>query len=71
VDALSTLVEPFAANGVGDATVVKALLAMVAVSTGKRARARASTIAGAAKSAVVKGITPDLASQEAARKKLG
>lgn len=71
VDALSTLAETFATKGEGDAAVVRALLVMVAVSTGKRARGRVAAIAGAAKSAVVKGIAADLVSQEAAKKRIG
>ncbi len=71
VDALSTLAETFATKGEGDVGVVRALLVMVAVSTGKRARGRVATIAGAAKSAVVKGIAADLVSQEAAKKRIG
>ena len=70
VDALSTVAESLAQKGESDVHVARALLVMVAVSTGKRARGRVVAIAEAAKSAIVKAIVADLASQEAAKKKL-
>jgi Ca-activated chloride channel family protein len=72
VEALSAVVEPLAAKGEVDAALIThALLAMAAVSTGKRARARLAAIASAAASPAVKAIAPDLAGQEAAKKRLG
>lgn len=70
VEALSAVAESLAQKGESDTQVARALLVMVAVSTGKRARGRAVAIAEAAKSPVVKAIVADLASQEAAKKKL-
>ena len=71
VEALSTVAESLSQKGESDAEVVRALLVMVAVSTGKRARGRVAAIAQAAKSAAVKAIVADLASQDAAKKRLG
>lgn len=70
VEALSALAETLLTRA-ADEKIVRALLAMVAVSTGKRARGRIAAIAQAAGSAVVKAVVPDLASQDAARAKLG
>lgn len=71
VDALSTAAESLAQKGQEDAALIRALLAMAAVSTGKRARARVAAIATAAASAAVKAIVAELGSQESAKKKLG
>lgn len=71
VDALSTVAEALAQKGESDAEVIRALLAMVAVSSGKRARGRVVAIAGAARSAAVKAVVADLGSQDAAKKRLG
>lgn len=71
VDALCALMETFAQKGEHDEDVIPALLAAAAVSSGKRARARIGAIAQGAKSDVVKAITPELSSQDSARKKLG
>ena len=71
VDALCALAETFAQKGEHDDDVVRALLAAAAVSSGKRARARAAAIAQGAKSDVVKATAAELSSQDSARKKLG
>ena len=72
VEGLTALLEGMAQRGEGEsAAIVQALLAMAAVSTGKRARARIAEIARASKDPAVNAILADLASQEAARKRLG
>jgi len=70
VEALSVLCEELAKKGEASPEVARALLAIVAVSSGKRARARAISIAQAAGSAAVQAIAAHLSSQEAAKKRL-
>ena len=70
VDALCALAEAAANRGEDDTLVIRALIAMVAVSTGKRARGRVAAIAAHAKSEAVKAAAPHLVSQEAAKKKI-
>ncbi len=70
VEALSAVAETLARKGAADDMVLRALLAMVAVSTGKRARARVAAIARSAASAAVKAVAADLSSQDSAKKKL-
>jgi Ca-activated chloride channel family protein len=70
VDALCTLAETMALAGTADKEVGRALLAMAAVSTGKRARARLTAIATAAKSETVRSVAAHVSNQEAAKKRL-
>ncbi|HRI67209.1 MAG TPA: VIT and VWA domain-containing protein [Polyangium sp.] len=70
VDALCPLVEKNALAGTDDNEVIRSLLVMAAVSTGKRARTRLEALAKAAKNEAVKSIAAHLANQEAAQKRL-
>ena len=70
VDAALAAAETLAKKGAADEVVIVALLAMVAVSTGKRTRSRAAAVAQAAASAAVRAALPDLASQDAAKRRL-
>ncbi|MEZ4298304.1 MAG: VIT and VWA domain-containing protein [Polyangiaceae bacterium] len=70
VEALTELIEKLLSRGEAEEAAVRGLLAAAAVSTGKRARGRLAKVAEGAKSAAVQAIASDVASQEAARKKL-
>lgn len=70
VDALCALAETVAQAGGADELVVRALLAAAAVSTGRRARARAAAIAQNASSPALQAIAGDLGNQEAAKRRL-
>jgi len=70
VDAMASMAEKWALAGKHDDDVIRSLLVLAALSTGKRARTKLERIAAAAKNQTVNAIAVHLATQDGANKML-
>lgn len=70
VEALSALAETWAQAGQNDSEVIRALLVISAISTGKRARTKIEVIATTAKSKAVKSIAGQLSNRDEVKKRI-
>lgn len=70
VDAMASMAEKWALAGKHDDDVIRSLLVLAALSTGKRARTKLERIAAAAKNQPVNAIAVHLATQDGANKRL-